>query len=106
MAGSPVASDAIYAAALREYESGKRRDGLWARALVASKGEAGRQESEYIRALVEQMAKEEAQAAMQRDPAAARRARAMSLTPGEKVMMIGALAGLILLAFVLVLVGN
>jgi hypothetical protein len=52
LVGSRMQEEALHAAALREYESGVRRDGLWAKAIIESSGNAARTESIYLRELV------------------------------------------------------
>jgi hypothetical protein len=52
---SRMQEEEIHAAALREVESGRRRDGLWAKALIEGSGERSRVESIYLRELVAAM---------------------------------------------------
>lgn len=44
--------EALHAAALQELRSGRRRDGLWAKALIEAKGESAHTEAVYLRLLV------------------------------------------------------
>lgn len=43
----------LYAIAIHEFESGKRRDGLWAKAIVEGGGDEGRVKAAYLRLLVQ-----------------------------------------------------
>lgn len=44
--------EAIHAAAMEEINSGRRRDGLWTKAIIESNGEESRTKIAYLRLLV------------------------------------------------------
>lgn len=44
--------EAIYEAAVHEVASGRRRDGLWAKAVISSNGDKWRAETEYFKLLI------------------------------------------------------
>lgn len=48
--------EGLYEQAVREIQSGRRRDGLWAKAQIRAKGDPHRSESEYLKLLVRAIA--------------------------------------------------
>lgn len=61
IASSREIDEALHSAALDEFNSGLRRKGLWARALIEGEGDAGRTDSVYLRLLVESFSRETAE---------------------------------------------
>jgi hypothetical protein len=53
--------EALHAAALDEFNSGSRRKGLWAKALIEGHGDAGKTDSVYLRLLVDALSREESE---------------------------------------------
>lgn len=52
---SRLEEEALHAAALEHFESGERRKGLWAKALIESEGDLPKAEAAYLRLLVSAM---------------------------------------------------
>ena len=56
--GAQQLDEELYAAALDEFNSGARRKGLWAKALIDGQGDTGKSESIYLKLLVEAISRD------------------------------------------------